>query len=139
LVRGPRGGSGIRRADAGGPRAGRDLPDDRGGIPPDRGGDASDQRRDRAGPAVPAIPAQAGPAPAHAQPDLAAADRAAAAVPREWERQIAGGAAVGAAPLDQLHRDRVRGDWVGAIVTLASLGMTPPTALPLSPPSVASP
>ena len=49
-----------------------------------------------------------------AQPDLPPADRAAAPVPGERQRQVAGGAALGAAAVDQLHRGGVRGDGVGA-------------------------
>ena len=67
----------------------------------------------RAGRAVPPVPAEAGAPDADAEPGLPAADRAAAPVPRIGRRPDAGGAAVGAAAVDQYDRGGVRGDGVG--------------------------
>ena len=66
-----------------------------------------------AGRAVPPVPPEARAPAADPEPDLPPADRAAAPVPGQRQRQVAGGAALGAAAVDQLYRDGVRGDGVG--------------------------
>ena len=91
----------------------RDLPDDRGGVPPHGGGGASDQRRDRSWrERFPRFRRKL----ARRLPTLNQISRQQIELLRRFResrrRQVAGGAALGAAPVDQLHRGGVRGDRV---------------------------
>ena len=67
----------------------------------------------RAGGALPPVPAPTRPADGDDQPGQRSAGRAAAAVSRVGRRPGAAAASPGAAAVDQLHLERVRGDGVG--------------------------